>query len=490
MSFNSLPEAVEQPHYDRTQMKSRILHIGFGAFARAHWMVYHQQLLQQDPAFADWGVCVARLNSGVEALEALDEKDHLYSVLEQSDQETRTHLIGCIKDTAHPGRDGLDSFLGRFASPDLAIVTLTITEKGYCSRAGHLDHDHSGIKADLASPSTPRTAIGILVEGLRLRKMAGLQGLTILSLDNLPSNGRICQQVVLDYAAQIDRDLTEWIKVHVSFPCSMVDRIVPALNEEGKHLIREALGGQDDPNGIVCEPFRQWVIEDKFSAGRPAWEKVGAQFVEDVEPFEEMKLRLLNGSHSFLAYLGSLAGYRTVADCMGDENFRKTAHALMMSEQAPTLSVPENINLKAYADDLIQRYSNSKLKHQTAQIASDGSQKLPQRMLSSLAWHLKNASDWSLLALGIAGWMRYVRELIEQGNEAALNDPLAETLIEVAKSKPDGEPYISALLSLESIFPATLSSHDVFRKKIETSYAQLKQFGAKQAVANLVSTSA
>ena len=316
MTFNSLPDAVERPRYDRALLKSRILHIGFGAFARAHWMVYHQLLLQQDPSVKEWGVCVARLNSGVDGLNALAANDHLYGVLEQSDQGTKTHMIGCINETAHPGRDGLDNFLSKFVSPELAIVTLTITEKGYCGKAGGLDLGHSGIIADLASPSHPRTAIGILTEGLRQRRDAGEQGLTILSLDNLPANGRICQQMVLEYASQIDLDLVNWIKTHITFPCSMVDRIVPALDDEGKDLIRQTLGGQDDPNGIVCEPFRQWVIEDDFSAGRPSWEKAGVQFVEDVEPFEEMKLRMLNGSHSYLAYLGSLAGYRTVADCI------------------------------------------------------------------------------------------------------------------------------------------------------------------------------
>lgn len=480
----SVPDGIELPRYDRDKLRPRLLHLGFGAFARAHWMSYHQDLLHKEPG-SDWGVVVSDILFGAERFGQLEDNDHLYSVLEHSDSVSDMRVIGSIVKTAHPARGGLDAFFAPFLEPDLAIVSMTVTEKGYCLAAGKLDEKNEAIMHDLAHPHSPKTAIGALVEALARRRAVGLDGFTILSLDNLPTNGKLCEAAVMAFANAVDADLAHWIRGHVTFPCSMVDRIVPALNDESRALIRERLGF-DDANGIVCEPFRQWVIEENFVKGRPAWEKAGAQFVQDVIPFEEMKLRMLNGAHSFLAYLGYLGGYKTISDCMGDANYKKAAYQLMVREQLPTLSVPGDVDLPAYADALIARFSNSQLQHQTAQIASDGSQKLPQRMLESIVWHAENSKPWPHLALGVAGWLRYMKGVDDQGGQTPINDPMADEIARLAAQAEDDTHFVASILALEAIFPPVLIQNPDFVASIQEVYADLASKGAKSCVADLV----
>ncbi|MXN66574.1 fructuronate reductase [Stappia sp. GBMRC 2046] len=481
----SAEDAVLRPSYDRNRLKPRILHIGFGAFVRAHLLVYLDEILRKTDG--DWGVCAVRLNSGAEELTELDTADHLYTVAEVDDGGITARTVGAVVSTCHPKRDGADALFARFEDPDLSIVSLTITEKGYCQKDGELDPDHKGIQADLASPEAPGTAVGYLVEGLRRRKESGLAGVTLLSCDNLPNNGAVCRAVVQAFAERRDPALARWIARNVSFPSTMVDRIVPALDDEGRAVLHSVLGDEDDPNGIVCEPFRQWVIEDDFAAGRPDFELAGAQFTDDVRPFEEMKLRMLNGSHSFIAYLGALAGHQTVSACMNDDPFRAAAFDLMMKEQAPTLSMPEDVDLDAYARALIARFSNSRLKHRTTQIASDGSQKLPQRFLESVRHHMRSGADWPRLALGIAGWMAYCRGRDDEGNPLPLNDPLAEKLTDIAITTEDGTEYVREILERSGIFPPMLSEDTGFRTRIADAYKALRKQGARNAVAALSS---
>jgi fructuronate reductase len=236
---------------------------------------------------------------------------------------------------------------------------------------------------------------------------------------------------------------------------------------------------------VACEPFRQWVIEDNFVAGRPAWEKAGAELVADVLPYEEMKLRMLNGSHSFLAYLGYLAGYAHICDCMDDADFRTAARHLMLNEQAPTLKI-SGVDLGAYADSLIHRYCNTALKHRTWQIAMDGTQKLPQRWLDSVRWHLRNQSDFSCLAQGIAAWMFYVGGVDEQGKAIEVSDPLVETLRQKVGQSAQGQERVRALLSLEAVFGRDLPDDSVFVAAVIRAYERLLKLGAKASVAELV----
>ncbi len=301
----------------------------------------------------------------------------------------------------------------------------------------------------------------------------------MLSCDNIPDNGHVVKNAVLGMAGKRSAELAAWIEAHVSFPGTMVDRIVPAATDASLAEITQELG-VEDPCAISCEPFIQWVVEDNFVAGRPEWEVAGVQMVEDVLPWEQMKLRMLNGSHSFLAYLGYLAGYAHINECMQDDSFREAARRLMLNEQAPTLRIT-NVDLTAYADSLLNRFANPALQHRTWQIAMDGSQKLPQRMLDGIRVHLELNTAWPLLALGVAGWMRYVSGTDEQGNAIDVRDPLSDKFQAIVATSSDAE-RVSALLTLNEIFGNDLPQNPVFVEAITGAYQRLVRLGAHQAV--------
>ena len=472
-----MPETVIRANFDPASLSPRILHIGFGAFARAHLMVYLQEGL--NAAGGDWGVVACRLNSGAEELSALDDAGRRYLVAEVDGNGVTAREIAVVVGTCHPDRDGIDSLLDLIASEPLSVISLTITEKGYCCRNGQLDLDHKGIRADLENPENPKTAIGVIVAGLARRRAAGLPGLTVLSCDNQPDNGRLVRAAVLAFAHQRDGRLADWIDAHVTFPGTMVDRVVPALDDEGRTLLKEINGGAVDDNGIVCEPFRQWVIEDDFAAGRPPYAEGGAMLTDDVRPFEMMKLRMLNGAHTFLAMLGSLSGIETVDACMADPVFRKAARSLMLDEQRPTLPAIEGVDIEAYADELIARFANPKLKHRTGQIAWDTSQKLPQRLLHAIEENIEAGRPWPLQALAVAGWMRFVKLAAESGG--TLTDPLSEKLLAIARDR-DGAALVDGLIAIDTIFDADLATHPAFRAAILKAYESIVENGPREAV--------
>lgn len=438
------------PAWDRDKLVSRIVHLGFGAFHRAHQAVYADILAAEHGS--DWGYTEVNLIGGEQQIVDLNNQHNLFTVAEMSADAWTARVVGVVKRALHAQVDGLETVLAAMCEPQVAIVSMTITEKGYCHSpaTGQLMLDHPFISADLQNPHQPKSAPGVIVEALARRKAAGLPPFTVMSCDNMPENGHVTRNVIGTYARALDAELAAWIEQNVTFPSTMVDRIVPAITPDTLDKI-EQITGVRDPAGVACEPFRQWVIEDNFVAGRPEWEKAGAELVSDVLPFEEMKLRMLNGSHSFLAYLGYLAGYQHINECMDDENFRLAAHALMLNEQAPTLNV-KGVDLTRYADLLIERYSNTGLRHRTWQIAMDGSQKLPQRMLDSVRWHLAHHSRFDLLAMGIAGWMRYVGGVDERGNSIDVSDPLLPVLREAISRSEQGEARVKALLGIEAIF--------------------------------------
>lgn len=469
------------PTYDRSKLVSRIVHLGFGAFHRAHQAVYADILAAEHGS--DWGYTEVNLIGGEQQIADLNHQDNLYTVAEMSADAWTARVVGVVKEALHAQVDGLETVLAKMCESQVAIVSLTITEKGYCHSpaTGQLMLDHPFIAADLQNPHQPKSAPGVVVEALARRKAAGLPAFSVMSCDNMPENGHVMRNVVCAYARAVDAGLADWIESHVTFPSTMVDRIVPAVTPETLDKI-EQLTGVRDPAGVACEPFRQWVIEDNFVAGRPAWEKAGAELVSDVIPFEEMKLRMLNGSHSFLAYLGYLAGYQHINDCMGDENYRRAAHDLMLKEQAPTLKV-QNVDLARYADLLIARYTNPALRHRTWQIAMDGSQKLPQRMLDSVRWHLADNSRFTLLALGVAGWMRYVGGVDEQGNAIEVCDPLLPVIQAAVAQSEEGESRVKALLAIEAIFGKDLPLEGKFVDQVINAYLSLLSKGAKATVA-------
>ncbi len=475
----TLPANVQLPQYDRQQLRSRIVHFGFGAFHRAHQALLTNRVLNQHGG--DWGICEISLFSGDQLMSQLRQQDHLFTVMEKSAAGNQPIIIGAVKECLNAKLDSLAAIIEKFCEPQVAIVSLTITEKGYCidPATGHLDLTQPRIVHDLQSPDEPHSAPGILVEALHRRRERGLPAFTVLSCDNIPDNGHVVKNAVLDMAAKRDPQLASWIAEHVSFPGTMVDRIVPAATDASLAEITRELG-VEDPCAISCEPFIQWVIEDNFVAGRPDWGSVGAQLVDDVLPWEEMKLRMLNGSHSFLAYLGYLAGYAHISDCMQDASYRRAARHLMMAEQAPTLRI-SGVDLGAYADSLIARFSNPALQHRTWQIAMDGSQKLPQRLLDGIRIHLKQGSRWPLLALGVAAWMRYVSGVDDMGNAIDIRDPLAEKIRAIVETSHD-ENRVAALLTLQEIFGSDLPANPQFVQAVEEAWQSLVREGARQAV--------
>ncbi len=480
------PQSIKhKPLYNRETMTARIVHIGFGAFHRAHQALFTDRLLNKGNS--DWAICEVNIVGGEELINDIRKQDHLYTVLEKGATSKQAYIIGSVKESLLAPIDGIEKILEKMADPVVEIVSLTVTEKGYCMLPGGtgLDLDNDLIKADLASPSKPMSAPGVIVEALNRRMQRGLKSFTALSCDNMPENGLVLKKAILDLANARDPQLAKWIQNNTTFPCTMVDRIVPAATPETLEEIQEELGGMFDPCGIACEPFIQWVIEDNFVTARPNWNEAGAEFVDNVVPYEEMKLRMLNGSHSFLAYLGYLAGYEHINDCMNDENYKKATLSLMLQQQAPTLNVASHVNLQQYAEKLIERFSNPSLKHRTWQIAMDGTQKLPQRMLDSIRWHIKHNSDFSLLALGVAGWMRYVGGIDDHNQIIDIRDPMVDELKRLVAASDDGVERVNTLLSLEAVFGFDLPNNPLFKDKVTKHYLSLMEKGAKQTIKDL-----
>ncbi|WP_431642368.1 mannitol dehydrogenase family protein [Enterobacter mori] len=479
IASTSLPARVQQPRYDRQQLRSRIVHFGFGAFHRAHQALLTNRVLNEKGG--DWGICEISLFSGDVLMSQLRAQDHLFTVLEKGAGGNQAIVVGAVHECLNAKLDSLAAIIEKFCEPQVAIVSLTITEKGYCidPATGKLDMHNTRILHDLENPTEPHSAPGILVEALHRRRERGLPPFTVLSCDNIPDNGHVVKNAVLGMAQKRSAELAGWIDAHVSFPGTMVDRIVPAATETSLAEITQELG-VEDPCAISCEPFIQWVVEDNFVAGRPEWEAAGVQMVKDVLPWEQMKLRMLNGSHSFLAYLGYLAGYAHINECMEDASFREAARRVMLNEQAPTLRITD-VDLTAYADSLIDRFANPALQHRTWQIAMDGSQKLPQRMLDGIRVHLERKSAWPLLALGVAGWIRYVSGTDERGDAIDVRDPLSDKIQSLVKASSEAE-RVNALLTLSEVFGQDLPHNSVFVNAVNEAYQRLTRYGARQAV--------
>ncbi|MGJ4929142.1 mannitol dehydrogenase family protein [Bradyrhizobium sp. HKCCYLS2038] len=478
-TLDRLPAAIRRPRYDRTAVKPGIVHLGVGAFHRAHQAVVIDDLLAAGSA--EWGIVGASLRSP-ETRDALAPQDCLYTVAVSSGAGTEIRVIGSLL-AMEVGNEDPERLISRMADPATRIVSLTVTEKGYCHtpQTGELDETHPDIVHDLANPHAPRSAPGFLVEALARRKAANLPPFTVLCCDNLSANGRTVQRIVSRFAELRATDLGRWIEDHAAFPCTMVDRIVPETTAADRAAIASALG-MTDAWPVMTEPFTQWIVEDRFTAGRPDFAAAGVQLVSDVTPFEHMKLRLLNASHSALAYLGYLAGYETIAATMTDASFAALA-ARIMDDAAVTLQMPEGTDLAAYQASLLQRFANPALHHRTWQIAMDGSQKLPQRLLGAMRDRLKLGLPIEAHALAVAGWMRYVTARDERGNAIDVRDPIAAKLKAIAdEAGPTAERLAPALLAVEPVF-GTLGSDPRVASVVTSQLAQLFRLGARRAVA-------
>ena len=479
LSFSTLsnvPATARRPGYDPQRASIGIVHLGIGAFHRAHQALYTDDALAAQGG--DWGICGVSLRSA-DVRDRLSPQDGLYTAVEKSSAAVQRRIVGSVREVLFLGeqRAQVDA---RLAAPATKIVSLTVTEKGYCHdpATGRLNFSHPDVAHDLTHPGQARSVVGLLVAGFLARRGNGAGPLSVVCCDNLPHNGALLRGLVLDYAKARDAGLADWIAAHSAFPSTMVDRIVPATTETD---IREndAVLGLHDAAPVAFEPFKQWVIEDQFATSRPQWEVGGAQFVADVAPFELMKLRMLNGSHSAMAYLGFLAGYDFIYQVSADPRFQRLVDGLW-DESAATLPPLPGIDIARYRRDLLARYQNAVLPHRTWQIAMDGSQKLPQRLLNPARDRLAAGASIAHLALAVAGWMRYVGGVDERGEPIDVRDPLAaecRSRLDAAGGAPDAR--VRALLSISAIFGDDLPAEPRFVDALAGWYRQLARVGVQ-----------
>lgn len=476
------------PRLSRQSAPARagIVHLGPGAFFKAFVGTYTDDVLRAQGG--DWGIIAVSLKSDRAARELLPQGG-VYTSITRGPGDPAPQVIEATSDVIVAPEDPA-RVTATLADPGIKIVSLTITEKGYCRNpaTGELDTDLEGIKADLKHPERPETAIGIIVQGLALRRAAGAVPFTVLSCDNLPDNGATTRRIVLEFARRRDPALADWIAAQARFPATMVDRITPATTDADISAL-SALKGYQDLACVVHEPFRQWVIEDDFVGGiRPDWDIAGAQFVGSVAAHETLKLRCLNGTHSALAYLGYLAGYETIAQTVADPAFATLCEKLWSDEILPTVARPEGENLDLYTAALLERYRNACIQHRTWQIAMDGSQKLPQRLLNTIRDRLVQGHLPAGLCLAVAAWMRYVGGQDENGGVIDVRDPLAASLKAASDSARDPEGKVAALLGFKAVFPDDLVRDDRFVADVTAAYIALAKQGARKTVLSYVAS--
>ncbi|KAA9020304.1 MULTISPECIES: mannitol dehydrogenase family protein [Sphingobium] len=474
----ALPATVARPAYDRSQVKPGVVHLGIGAFHRAHQAVMFDDTL----AVGDlrWGIRTVSLRSpGVR--DQMAPQDGLYHILVRDGAEVAVRTIGAVLDvTVAP--ESPDTVVDMLADADTHIVTLTVTEKGYKldPASGALRTDDPQLAADLASLNAPVTAPGFLVAALAKRRARGLLPFTAISCDNLPRNGQRLRGAVIALAQYHDPALAEWIAQEGAFPETMVDRIVPATTPDDIAAFARDHGVTDEAL-VKTEPFTQWVIEDRFCGPRPDF-GAGVQITAAVAPWEEAKLRLLNGAHSAIAYLGGLACIAHVHEVLEHPAMRAFVERLW-DEAESTLSPPAELDVAAYRRDLMTRFDNGALMHRTHQIAMDGSQKLPQRLLATIADRRAEGQDVDALALGVAAWIRWQAGISDAGITHVVDDPLADSIAALLAEAADAAGRVTAILAYDAIMPAALRDDAVFADQLIAHLTSLEEKGAMATVA-------
>jgi fructuronate reductase len=460
----SIAPGIAIPSYDRTAIRSGIVHFGPGAFQRAHLASYVEALLPRDPR---WGMVGIALRSGAQA-DALAQQDYLYTLAELEDP-MRFRVLGALKDyIVAPAARGLA--LARLDDPAARLVTITVTEKGYCLNAhSELDLTHPDIVRDLAQPAAPISLIGWLVEGLQRRRAAGVAPFVVMSCDNVASNGAKLRGAVVSFARALGRnDLAHWIEAETRFPSTMVDSITPATDDNLRERVAAAVGLADS-EPVQREGFTQWVIEDILGPGMPDLASAGAQLTSDVHAYEQAKLRLLNGSHSALAYLGLLLGHVTVGDVMADARLAGFVERLMREDVAPTLKPARGLDIPSYIGALLRRLRNPAVSHRLLQIAADGSLKLPYRFLEPIADLLGTGRPITRPCVAVAAWMRFVCTATRRGE--TLSDPFGTQLRAVAlQCTGVAAADVPLFLALEEIFPRALSQTPRFVAAVSAAY--------------------
>jgi fructuronate reductase len=465
-SIALLPPAIQRPRFGLQAVSAGILHFGPGAFHRVHQAWYAQRWLESDPR---WGVTAVSLHSAG-LRDALAPQDGLYT-LAVLDRELSYEVIGSIRDVL-VAPEAPRAVLERLAGRGTRLVTLTVTEKGYClDGQGALDTGHPGIQRDLEHPSLPVTVIGYLVEGLRRRRESGAGPVPIVSCDNLADNGAKLSAAVACLAGERDPALAQWIRESVAFPRTLVDSITPATTDALRRQVEQATG-LHDAWPVQREAFVQWVVEQHDAVDGPDWEGAGVIVTDDVSGFERAKLRLLNGAHSTLAYAGLLRGHETVLQAMQDPELARFVRAMMVEDIAPTVAPPRALDVPGYIEAVLERFRNPALRHELAQIAWDGSKKLPFRILGTVRDALAAGRPPGRLCVPLAAWMHFVSRRGRAGIEIV--DPLAERLVAVA-GHTTGDPArdVAGFLALGEVFPAELAATPAFRAGVQQAYEAL-----------------
>ena len=466
-------DAVEVPSYDPGTLRAGVVHFGVGGFHRAHQAVYFDEIAAKGISH-DWGIIGVGLHRR-EMKDVLENQDNLYTVVERGEDHHHARIVGSIVDYLYAPEDP-EAVLAALAAESTRLVTLTVTGTSYPvdAHTGEFLADDEGIVQDLKNDGAPETVFGYIVEGLRRRRAAGIKPFTVLSCDNVQENGRTTRTAVASLARLQDPELADWIDENVCFPSSMVDRITPATSPEDRDDIAEEFGVEDGWP-VLTEPFRQWIIEDKFCNERPPLDQVGAQLVQDVEPYELMKTRMLNGSHCGLGYFGSLLGHSSSDEAMRDDDVRAYVRGLM-NEIIPLLPEVPGINLKDYRETLISRFSNPEIGDQLERLARRSSTKMPSYVLPSLKEALAAGGEHRLLVLTVAGWIEFLGGVDVNGDPIDVQDALLEDLRPLAANKD-----VSDFAADEAIF-GELGSNEGFVAELQEAVDALRAQGPRKSI--------
>ncbi|RRV05373.1 mannitol dehydrogenase family protein [Pseudomonas sp. v388] len=483
----NLRSDIALPAYSPTETRQGIAHIGVGGFHRAHQAFYTDALMNTGQGL-DWSICGIGLRpEDRNVRDALAGQDYLYTLFELGDTpDTETRIIASISGMLL-AEDDPQALIDKLASPEIRIVSLTITEGGYCidDSNGQFMAHLPQIQHDLAHPDRPTTVFGFLCAALARRRAEGTPAFTLMSCDNLPHNGAVTRKALLAFAALLDADLHDWIDANVSFPNAMVDRITPMTSAAHRLKLADEKN-IDDAWPVVCEPFVQWVLEDKFVSGRPAWEQVGVQFTDDVTPYEEMKIKLLNGSHLALTYLGFLKGYRYVHETMNDPLFVAYIRAYMDLDVTPQLASVPGIDLEGYKDTLIERFSNQAIADQLERVCSDGSSKFPKFTVPTINRLIVDQGNLERASLVVAAWALYLKGVDETGTTYRIPDPRADFCQALVA---DDVLITQRLLEVEEIFGLAIPRSAEFVAAFEQNLNNLRELGVSGTLEKLLAKS-
>jgi mannitol 2-dehydrogenase len=471
------------PAYDRNLVTPGCVHFGVGGFHRAHQAMYHDRLMNEHAAL-DWGICgVGVMAADRRMQQALDAQDGLYTlVIKHSDGTYEPRVIGSIVQYLF-APDDPETVIEKMAAPSTRIVSLTITEGGYHVNdvTGEFDVASPNVIADLAPGAVPRTTFGLITEALRRRRQRGLAPFTVMSCDNLQDNGHLTQRVFTAFARLRDPELGDWVEREVRFPNSMVDRITPVTTDADRAEVRERFG-IEDRWPVVCEPYTQWVLEDAFTAGRPPYGDVGVQLVGQVEPYELMKLRLLNGSHQALCYFAYLSGCRLVHEAAQDPLFRAFLLGYMDSEATPTLAPVPGVDLDGYKHTLIERFSNPEIRDTIARVCAQSSDRIPKWLLPVVRQQLATGGEIRRSAAVVASWARYAEGVDEAGQPIEVVDRLRDSLMRLARRQRE-DP--DAFIANRDVF-GDLADDKRFVTAYRAALASLHERGARATLESLV----